>query len=150
MSERDRNAVLEANAAFYEAFESGRIESMERVWTGTEIDRCIHPGWPILSGWESVRQSWLGIFNGSSQIRIEIDEVEVLVAGDLAFVTCVETFEAVAGGQPVHASVAATNLFQRRGAQWRMIHHHGSPLARERERERERERAPKPPTRTVH
>ncbi len=144
MSERDRTAVLEANAAFYEAFESGRIENMERVWAGTESDRCIHPGWPILSGWESVRQSWLGIFNGSSRIHIEIDEVEVLVSGDLAFVTCVETFEAVAGGQPVNASVAATNLFQRRADQWRMIHHHGSPLARE------RERAPKPPPRTVH
>lgn len=91
VSERDRNAVLEANAAFYEAFESGRIENMERVWAGSEIDRCIHPGWPILSGWPSVRQSWLGIFNGSSRIHIEIEEVEVLVVGDLAFVTCIES-----------------------------------------------------------
>jgi ketosteroid isomerase-like protein len=144
VSERDRRAVLQANATFYEAFESGRIENMERVWTGTEQDRCIHPGWPILSGWPSVRQSWLGIFNGSSDIHIELEEVDVLISGDLAFVTCIETFAAVAGGAPVSACVAATNLFQRRGDDWRMIHHHGSPLVRE------RERMPKPPARTVH
>lgn len=144
MSERDRRAVLDANAKFYEAFESGRIENMERVWAGTERDRCIHPGWPILHGWAEVRESWLGIFHGSTNIRIEIDQVEVLVSGDVAFVTCIETFAAVAGGTPVSASVAATNLFHRDGESWRMIHHHGSPLLRD------RERAPKPEPRTVH
>jgi len=142
VSERDRSAVLEANAGFYEAFESGQIEVMERVWSGTERDRCIHPGWPILNGWESIRQSWQGIFSGSTNIKVEIDEVDVHLHGDVAIVTCVESFAAIAGGNEVSASVAATNLFERRGERWLLIHHHGSPLARE--------RVPKPSPRTVH
>lgn len=145
MSERDHRAVLEANAGFYEAFESGRIENMERVWSGTDQDRCVHPGWPILSGWPSIRQSWVGIFGGSTGIRVELEDVDVQVHGDLAFVTCVETFQAVSAGTPVSASIAATNLFVRQQDRWLLIHHHGSPLARERAAAR-----PAPSPRTVH
>jgi len=41
----DRDAVLEANAAFYAAFESLDLKRMEEVWLRAPYIKCVHPGW---------------------------------------------------------------------------------------------------------
>ncbi|MGH7923360.1 MAG: nuclear transport factor 2 family protein, partial [Candidatus Binatus sp.] len=47
----DRESVLAANRAFYDAFESLDAEKMEAVWLKDPRIICIHPGWRKLSGW---------------------------------------------------------------------------------------------------
>ena len=122
----DAAEVEEANARFYRALESLDISQMDQVWSHGDHVRCIHPGWCLLSGWDAVRQSWDAIFRDSSEMRFSISDVDVHVDGDLAWVTCGENILSQARGQIAVTTLLATNMFERRGSDWLMIHHHAS------------------------
>ena len=47
----DDKAIEEANAGFYRAFEALDLRAMEDVWSHDEHVQCVHPGWPLLTGW---------------------------------------------------------------------------------------------------
>ena len=122
----DAGAVEEANARFYQAFESLELARMDEVWSHGRHVRCVHPGWLLLSGWEAVRQSWEAIFRGSAEMRFGITDVDVHVEGDFAMVTCRENILSHARGQIAVTALVATNLFERQDDEWLMIHHHAS------------------------
>jgi len=117
-SERE---VLEANAAFYAAFGRRDADAMEVLWARDAPVACLHPGWKPLVGREAVLESWRRILlGGGAPTEIRCEEPSAFVAGELAWVLCVEV---VPGG-----ALAATNLFVRERGAWRMVHHHASPM----------------------
>ena len=122
----DLREVEEANARFYRAFESLDLAEMEAVWAKRAHVKCVHPGWPLLAGWEAVRASWEAIFKNTAEIRFSLTDVSVRVDAGLAWVTCTENILSQAGGKISVTSVLATNLFERAGDRWLMIHHHAS------------------------
>ncbi|MBM3924709.1 MAG: nuclear transport factor 2 family protein [SAR202 cluster bacterium] len=124
----DAKAVLEANQAFYKAFESLDIQRMEGVWLHSDEIRCVHPGWALLSGWDEVMQSWARIFENSALMQLRISDADVQVSADLAWVVCTENITSVVGSNVSQFQVQATNVFARRKGQWRIMHHHGSPI----------------------
>ncbi|HXG30139.1 MAG TPA: nuclear transport factor 2 family protein [Thermodesulfobacteriota bacterium] len=127
MSERFED-VLRVNETFYIALESGDLELMERVWVRDSRAKCVHPGWPILLGWEAIRQSWKTIFDSGGPAKIQISNVNVEVSGDMAWITCIEHITHIVKDR-VHKGLAqATNIFERHGSHWLMIHHHASPV----------------------
>jgi hypothetical protein len=101
---------------------------MDLVWGHGEHVRCIHPGWCLLVGWEAVRQSWEAIFKGAEEMRFSITDIRPYVNGDLGWVTCTENILSEARGQVAVTALTATNLFERRGQDWVMIHHHASHM----------------------
>lgn len=121
-------AVTKANQKFYDAFESLDIAKMDEIWAHQEYVTCIHPGWTIRSGWPAVRDSWVLIFNNTFSMTFELTDVMVQVAGDMAWVICVENLITQQSDEPQQARVLATNLFELIGDEWLMIHHHGSPV----------------------
>ena len=120
--------VTKANQRFYEAFESLDISKMDNVWAHQEYVTCIHPGWPIRSDWPAVRDSWVLIFNNTFSMKFELTEMMVQVAGDMAWVICVENITSQQSNEPQQAKVFATNLYERIGDEWLIIHHHGSAV----------------------
>ncbi len=124
----DSAEVEEANARFYRAFESLDLAEMDQVWSHADYARCIHPGWCLLSGWEAVRQSWEALFKDSREMRFSLSEVTTRVDGNLAWVTCTENILSEARGTVSVTSVLATNVFERRGGDWLMVHHHASHI----------------------
>ncbi len=120
--------VTRANQAFYDAFESLDIARMDRVWAHLEYVTCIHPGWSQRVGWPAVRDSWVLIFNNTFSMKFELTEIQIQVAGDIAWVICTENITSHQDDQPVESRVLATNLYERIGDEWLMIHHHGSPV----------------------
>jgi len=129
MIERRIEEVTEANQRFYEAFESLDIAKMEEVWAHLEYVTCIHPGWTLRSDWPAVRDSWVLIFNNTFSMKFELTEVTVQVAGDMAWVICIENITSQqSADEPQQAKILATNLFERIGDEWLMIHHHGSAV----------------------
>lgn len=120
--------VTNANHAFYEAFESLDIARMDRVWAHEEYVTCIHPGWSLRSGWPQVRDSWVLIFNNTFSMKFQLSEVQIQVAGDLAWVICVENITSQQSDEPQESRVLATNLYERIGNEWLLIHHHGSAV----------------------
>lgn len=120
--------VTKANEAFYDAFESLDVVKMDRVWAQQDYVTCIHPGWTLRSGWPQVRDSWVLIFNNTFSMEFELSDLQIQVAGDVAWVICVENITSRQGETLQETRVLATNLYERMGDEWKMIHHHGSPI----------------------
>jgi len=122
----DEAEVIEANARFYRAFEALDIHEMDRVWAHGPHVKCVHPGWPLLTGWDAVRESWDTIFTNTEEMRFTLSNVSAAVGGDLAWVTCTENILSEVAGRVSVTAILATNLFERDGGGWQMIHHHAS------------------------
>jgi ketosteroid isomerase-like protein len=120
--------VTRTNEAFYRAFESLDVAAMDQIWAHQEYITCIHPGWSIRVGWPAVRDSWVVIFNNTFSMEFQLTELQIQVAADVAWVICTENITSRVGEATQNSRVVATNLFERIGDAWKIIHHHGSPL----------------------
>ena len=121
-------AVRRANDVFYQAFEKLDIQQMDALWVKEDYVKCVHPGWEVRLGWQEVRDSWVLIFNHTYEIKFSVNLLDVVIKGDWAWVVCLEMISTQDQGNWVEGRVLSTNLFERRGEQWLLIHHHGSPL----------------------
>ena len=128
MIEQRIDELTRANQAFYDAFESLDIGRMDKVWAHQEYVTCIHPRRGLRKGWPSVSDSWVLIFNHTFSMKFRLREVFVQVAGDMGWVICTENLTTEQEGNTVESRVLATNLFERVGEEWVLIHHHGSPV----------------------
>jgi ketosteroid isomerase-like protein len=131
----DSDEVMQAHAAFYEAFHSLDTEQMERVWLQDPRIVCIHPGWRKLVGWGPVMASWERIFDNVFEMQFELGEADVTISGDLAEVVVEENLTQRGYDGIIRSTVLATNVFERAGDQWKMVLHHGSPVAMPRDDE---------------
>lgn len=132
----DIETVLQANEAFYRAFETLDIRNMDAIWSKADYIKCIHPGWVPRLGWVQVRDGWTTIFNNTSQLHISVCVMETTVRGEIGWVVCQEHLTALSGDRKTEGLVMATNLFERTDGVWRLIHHHGSPVLGPHEEER--------------
>lgn len=119
--ERDRNAVLFANEAFYIAFRARDMAAMDALWAQRAPVACSHPGWTTLNGRKAVLESWRGILANPQAPAIEMRQARPLLLGDAAIVTCYELIGDIV--------LAASNVFVREDEEWRMVHHHSSQAA---------------------
>ena len=122
--------VLDANEAFYRAFEKKDIEAMSVVWSQGTGSLCIHPGRQVLRGWKEIRSSWEAIFRNTKYMEIETEIIATEVRNNIAYVVLVENLLQVSGGRTVQAQSMATNIFELLAQKWYLVHHHGSPLMR--------------------
>jgi ketosteroid isomerase-like protein len=126
MSARDE--VVEANRAFYRAFESLDADRMEAVWLRDPKIACIHPGWRKLSGWGPIMNSWERIFESAFEMKFEVREEQVIISGDLAVVVTEENLTQRGYDGVTRSQVLATNVYERAGHKWWLVLHHGSPV----------------------
>ncbi len=121
----DLDRVSAANRAFYEAHEHRDLDAMATIWEHSDRAVCVHPGWPILRGWDDVLQSWAGIFRGPGTSQFILTNESVSIKGDTAWVSLDENLVDMDGT----ATIAATNLFVRdHEGEWKLVAHHGSPV----------------------
>jgi len=131
MTAADLDQVTAANAALYEAFETADVDRMSMVWDDADPDAvvCVHPGWPILRGRDTVLRSWSAVMAGTDYIQFFLTDVQISVLGDTAIVTCQENVLTEVSEQgDGNAAVIATNVLVRRPGGWRVQVHHGSPV----------------------
>jgi ketosteroid isomerase-like protein len=114
-------AVRAANERFYAAFAARDIAAMESAWAESVPIACTHPGWMTLHGRLEVLDSWRAIMANPAQARVVPGDARVTLLGDVAIVHCREF---VAG-----SAIVATNVFLREDDEWRLVDHHGGPVA---------------------
>jgi SnoaL-like domain len=119
MSERD--AVLFANEAFYQAFADRDLAVMETLWSAQAPVACIHPGWGALTTRKDVMESWRRILSNESSPKVSCQAAEAFIHGEVAFVIC---YEEIDGN-----FLVATNVFRHEGRQWKIVHHQAGPTA---------------------
>jgi SnoaL-like domain len=118
----DKNAILAANAAFYEAFAAGNAGQLIQLWADDDDISCIHPGWPAIIGRTAVIGSWRDILLSENRPQITCEEPYPVITGDCGRVLCVELIGS--------AAFAASNHFRHINGIWRLVHHQSSPIAR--------------------
>ncbi len=127
---------LEAvNTAFYEAFETADLDTMQDLWLDDPETLCVHPGALPVRGTGPISRSWALIMANTPYIQFFLTDVEVSLRGepaDVASVTCTEnvlTGDATTGTDSFGgAKAVATNVFVRTPDGWRMWIHHASPV----------------------
>ncbi len=77
--------VLEANRRFYQALSDLDLDAMASVWLEEPWVRCVHPGWPMLSGWDDVMESWKRIFDNTATRQVSPGNVSVRLFGEIAW-----------------------------------------------------------------
>ena len=119
---QDCRAVLEeANERFYSAFRNGDYVAMSKIWGTGEHVQCIHPVANCIAGREDVLKSWQLILSGG-RLDIKLEDVRVYATGDsMGYVTAVE----VVNTDDSKGRIVATNVFERQGAEWKIVLHQG-------------------------
>ena len=115
----DKDGILAANAAFYQAFAEADLLAMDQLVAREHSVAIIHPGWPAVSGREQVMETWRLIFAGGAQDVRPVNP-EVFAYGEAARVVVYEKVGEV--------YLAATNLFVREDGDWRLVHHQAGPI----------------------
>jgi len=113
--------ALAANRAFYHAFSSRDLATMETIWARGVPVLCIHPGWPPLTERAAVLSSWRDIMKNPASPNAYSRNDKAFIYGKTAIVVCEEVLD---GGV-----LAATNIFIEELGSWRLIHHQASPIA---------------------
>eukprot|EP00899_Mesostigma_viride_P000571 jgi/Mesvir1/10514/Mv21762-RA.1 len=123
---RAEAAVLDVNRRFYDAFQSCDREAMGTLWDKQGEVHCIHPAAMCIAGYDEVMSSWEMVFSaGANSLAISLDDVQVNVAGDMAYVTCIEVVRSTNGSK---GRLMGTNIFKRRPEGWFMVLHHASQI----------------------
>ncbi len=122
--EVEPTGVEAANAAFYAAHEERDLDAMRHAWDHGDDTVCVHPGWPILRGWEQIEESWHRIFDGPGRNQFILTNRSIEVEGTMAWVTLEENLVDRGDTQ----AIAATNVFRLTGDGWKLVAHHGSPV----------------------
>ncbi len=120
-------------AAFYDAFRTGDLETMEAVWGPAGKIACVHPGRPPLAGRRAVMQSWADILGATGGVRVRFDCHDRVQAGRLAVHTGLEI---IGGTEGDPAVVSVTNVYELTDAGWKMRLHHAGPVHDNRTRNR--------------
>ena len=124
----DVDAILAAQQAFYDAFETRSMDAMDAAWEHSDEVVCTHPGWQTLVGWDRVRASWVGLLANNEHLQFIVTDEHVSVRSDMAYVRVAENI--LADGS-VQGSLTALNVFGRQpDGSWKMLAHHGSPVMR--------------------
>ena len=125
MNEVDIVALRRLNQQFYEAFEAQNFDVMSDLWHHSDRVTCTHPGWTVLRGWGAIAASWVALFQGPQHIQFILTDEHVEIVGDVAWVTVDENII----GSETGATVSALNIFERIDGLWRVVAHHGAPVA---------------------
>lgn len=120
--------LRDANRRFYRALSRLDLDAMDEIWLDESWVCCVHPGWPMLTGWEKIRASWQRIFEATESHHVDPEQITVRVFGDVGWVSCVERI-VIPSETGRNVSVAAsTNFFVRAPSGWKMVLHHASPI----------------------
>ena len=59
-------------------------------------------------------------------MRVKLEDVYVVASDSMGIVTCTECFDL----ENQRGRIAATNVFEKQGGTWKLIHHQGGPAPR--------------------
>ncbi len=114
-------ALLSANEAFYDAFDTADLDAMSAIWASEHAVACLHPGAPPIFGREAVLLSWVEILTAPQRPAIQCVDPQTIAFRESGMVIC---WEVLPGG-----ALAATNVFVRESGVWRIVHHQAGPLS---------------------
>lgn len=121
-------SVTLANETFYSALRTGSADAMASCWLSTNFVSCAHALGGLVTGFDDVIASWRRLFTAGKPADVKFEILSIHVSRNLAWVVCKQLITSERGKESLGGERVATNLFQRRGANWKVVHHHASPV----------------------
>jgi ketosteroid isomerase-like protein len=119
--------VRKASKQFYGALNqmvSGNASALSDIWSHGQAVTTLHPISGRQVGWDEVRGSWEQVAQLASDGKVELKDQLIHVVGDAAYEVGIEDGEFKIAGQAINAHVRVTNIYQKEGGTWKIIHHH--------------------------
>jgi len=116
----------ECEQAFYDALETGDVDTVSDVWLDDDDVCCVHPGGPRLVGYAAVRSSLATLLAGGA-LQIRTISRKCFESSTVAVTSVIEEVVVAQGGGRQVVHVIATNAFTRTPAGWKMVLHHAAP-----------------------
>jgi ketosteroid isomerase-like protein len=128
----DESEVRAATVRFYDAIEalvSGKgLGPMQDAWHHTARVTSGHPSGDWAQGWDEVFATWkvFASFGKEGRGGSRIQDLTVHPYGDIAYTTCTFVASPAFGGD----LLSCTNVLQKLGGEWKIIHHHADKSPR--------------------
>jgi ketosteroid isomerase-like protein len=100
---------------------------MALYWNSPQLSVFNNNG-TVTRSWEQVRSNRESLYSKVSDVKLDVRDVRVKTLGTTAaVVTCFWDQTQTAEGQPEHATGRLTVVYQKVGAEWKIVHTHTSP-----------------------
>jgi ketosteroid isomerase-like protein len=119
--------VRKASEQFYAAINGmagGKTNTMENIWPHSDSVTAMHPIGGRETGWDAVKESFNGVAQLASGGKVELKNQLIRVLGDVAYEIGNEEGKITVNGKPLHIGHRVTNIYQKEGGSWKLIHHH--------------------------
>jgi ketosteroid isomerase-like protein len=125
MSNEDE--VRKASKLFYNGLNSmanGDSGPLADIWSHDAAVTTMHPIGGREIGWDAVRGSFAQVAKLASKGKVELKDQFIRVVGDLAYEVGIEYGQFSLAGEKVAIEHRVTNIYQKQGGAWKIVHHH--------------------------
>ena len=119
--------VRNASNQFYAALNkmvNGSSQSLSDIWSHSPAVTTMHPIGGRQVGWKDVWATWDQTAKVASEGQVKLQDQFIRVVGDMAYEIGVENASIMIAGQKVTDQVRVTNIYQKEGGTWKIVHHH--------------------------
>lgn len=100
---------------------------MKLFWNSPQLVLFNNNG-SVTKSWEQARSNRQSLYARVKDVKLDVRDVRVrLLGATAALVTCLWDQTQTADGQPEHATGRLTIVYQKIGADWKIVHTHTSP-----------------------
>jgi ketosteroid isomerase-like protein len=128
----DEEAVLNANQKFYEALSAGSIEGISAACAHDPDVTALHEtSTEVAVGWPAVLDTWKAVpFESFAELSCVMTKPAIKVHGSVAWVAGLESVRGkTKNGEAFALTALGTNIYEKRGDSWLIVHHHASKAA---------------------
>lgn len=121
------NEVRNASNQFYAALNkmvNGNPQSLSDIWSHDSAVTTMHPIGGRQVGWQDVWETWDKTAQAASEGQVTLKDQLIRVAGDMAYEIGIENAGFSLAGHKVTDQVRVTNIYQKEGGTWKIVHHH--------------------------
>lgn len=126
MSDDLREEIMKANKRFYDARNRYDLDLIEKIWLNDGRAKCVHAGWPIIFGWDAIKESWKTIFETGGFSHVDVSDFFVEAGENSAWLNCIERATYSIDDRKIVLLAQATNIFELSEEKWRVVLHHAS------------------------
>jgi ketosteroid isomerase-like protein len=119
--------VRNASKQFYAALNkmvNGNSQSLSDIWSHNSEVSTMHPIGGRQVGWKDVGATWDQTAQMVSEGQVKLQDQFIRVVGDMAYEIGVENAGFKVAGQSITDQVRVTNIYQKEGGRWKIVHHH--------------------------
>ena len=121
-------AVREAFDSLVDGIRRADAEVVAKLYWNSPQLTVFNNNGTVTKSWEQARSNRESLYAKVSDVKLDVRDVRVKTLGASgAVVTCLWEQSQTAEGQPEHATGRLTIVYQKVGAEWKIVHTHTSP-----------------------